>query len=75
MPPIACHDHLRTETIGRIAVMVDDHPEIFPVNYAIDDSGDIYFRTDPGEKANVVRLRPTKITGRRIYRRHSRQEG
>jgi nitroimidazol reductase NimA-like FMN-containing flavoprotein (pyridoxamine 5'-phosphate oxidase superfamily) len=126
MPPIGCDRHLRGETIGRVAVVVDGHPEIFPVNYAVDDHGDIYFRTDPGtklnavataptiafeidgldednqlgwsvlavgparwlstpeqleharslalqpwaagEKANVVRLSPTKVTGRRIYR-------
>lgn len=126
---IGCDRHLRSETIGRVAVMVDDHPEIFPVNYAVDERGDIYFRTDPGsklnavataptiafeidgidddrqlgwsvlvvgparrlgspeqmaharslalqpwaagEKANVVRLAPTKITGRRIERRHT----
>jgi len=29
----------RTETIGRVAVVVDDHPEIFPVNYAVDERG------------------------------------
>ena len=136
MPPIGCDRHLRTETIGRVAVMVDGHPEIFPVNYAVDDRGDIYFRTDPGtklaavataptiafeidgidehnrlgwsvlavgparwlstpeqlehartlelqpwaagEKANVVRLAPTKVTGRRIHRGHtaaSNEEG
>lgn len=126
MPPIGCDRHLRTETIGRVAVVVDDHPEIFPVNYAVDEHGDIFFRTDPGtklaavataptiafeidgidehnqlgwsvlavgparwlstpeqlehvdglqlqpwaagEKANVVRLSPTKVTGRRIHR-------
>jgi len=128
LSPIACDRHLRSETVGRIAVMVDDHPEIFPVNFAVDDRGDIYFRTDPGtklnaastfpmislevdgfdearevgwsvlvvgrarplirsqhiakvrslplkpwaagEKANVVRLTPSKITGRRIARSH-----
>lgn len=127
--PIGCDRHLRTETIGRVSVLVDGHPEIFPVNYAVDERGDIYFRTDQGtklsavataptiafeidgideenrlgwsvlvvgparwlgspeqmahartlplqpwaagEKANVVRLAPTKITGRRIYRRHN----
>ena len=129
MPLIGCDRHLRTETIGRVAVMVDGHPEIFPVNYAVDERGDIYFRTDPGtklsavataptiafeidgfdednelgwsvlavgparwltspaqiahvrtlrlqpwaagEKANVVRLSPTKLTGRRIFRQQS----
>ncbi|HEX4821708.1 MAG TPA: pyridoxamine 5'-phosphate oxidase family protein [Acidimicrobiales bacterium] len=126
MPPIGCDRHLRTETIGRVAIVVDGHPEIFPVNYAVDERGDIFFRTDPGtklaavataptiafeidgvdeehrlgwsvlavgparwlstpeqlehvralalepwaagEKANVVRLSPVKVTGRRIYR-------
>jgi len=125
---IGCDRHLRSESIGRVAVMVDGHPEVFPVNYAVDERGDIFFRSDPGsklsavataptiafeidsideerevgwsvlvvgrarwlaspeqiakvrtlplkpwaagEKANVVRLTPTKITGRRIYRRH-----
>jgi nitroimidazol reductase NimA-like FMN-containing flavoprotein (pyridoxamine 5'-phosphate oxidase superfamily) len=126
LTPIACSVHLRQEDVGRVAVMVDGHPEIFPVNYAVDDGGDIFFRTDPGskldavataptiafeidgldeerhsgwsvlavgparwlagpeqmahartlplqpwaagEKANVVRLSPTKLSGRRIYR-------
>ena len=129
LSPIACDRHLRTETIGRVAVPVGDHSEIFPVNYAVDDRGDILFRTDPGtklaaigttptisfeidgidernqlgwsvlavgpahwlaspellakasalslqpwaagEKAHVVRLSPTKLTGRRIYRPHT----
>jgi nitroimidazol reductase NimA-like FMN-containing flavoprotein (pyridoxamine 5'-phosphate oxidase superfamily) len=111
-----------------VAVLVDGDPEIFPVNYAVDEHGDIFFRTDPGtkldavatsstiafeidgideerelgwsvlavgrarrlgtpeeithartlplqpwaagDKASIVRLSPTKVTGRRIYRRH-----
>ena len=56
---IACDRHLRTETVGRIAVMVDDHPEIFPVNYAVDERGDIFFRTDPGTKLNAAATAPT----------------
>ena len=137
LSPIACDRHLRTETIGRVAVLVDDHTEIFPVNYAVDERGDILFRSDPGtkldaidsmptisfeidgidehnqlgwsvlavgpahwlaspellaktgslslqpwargDKAHVVRLSPTKLTGRRIYRprisdRHAPEE-
>jgi nitroimidazol reductase NimA-like FMN-containing flavoprotein (pyridoxamine 5'-phosphate oxidase superfamily) len=129
--------HLRQERVGRVAVTVDEHPEIFPVNYAVDEHGDIFFRTDPGtkldgvsraqtiafeidgfdlerengwsvlvvgearwvadpgeierarslpfapwtagEKANVVRLRPEKVTGRRIFQpvmsdRHAPEE-
>jgi len=132
LSPIACERHLRTEEVGRIALVVEDHPEIFPVNYAVDEKGDIYFRTAPGtklhalsqaatialeidgldhklqagwsvlvvgtavhighpdeiehaqalplqpwasgEKAAIVRLRPTKTTGRRIHRPMARRE-
>ena len=128
MPLVGCERHIRTESTGRVAVMVDGHPEIFPVNYAVDDGGAIYFRTDrgtkldavaaspsvafeidgldeerqlgwsvlvvgparrlatpgeiahanslplapwaAGEKAHIIRLSPTHVTGRRIYRRH-----
>ena len=125
LSPVACGMHLHREDVGRVAVLIDGHPEIFPVNYVVDDTGDIFFRTDPGTKldgaahaetiafeidgideerqqgwsvlavgdarwiadveqirtiqnslqpwaagakANVVRLHPTKLTGRRIYR-------
>ena len=59
MPPIGCDRHLRSQTIGRVAVVVDEHPEIFPVNYAVDERGDIYFRTDPGTKLSAVATAPT----------------
>ncbi len=123
---VACDRHLRTENVGRIGLDVDGHPEIFPVNYAVDERGDIYFRTAHGtklhtlahpkpaafeidgfdesvhvgwsvlvvgtaehiglphevahvrdlplepwatsEKPEIIRLRPTKISGRRIHR-------
>jgi len=56
---IACDRHLRSETVGRVAVMVDGHPEIFPVNYAVDERGDIFFRTDPGTKLYAAAAAPT----------------
>ena len=56
---IACDRHLRSESVGRVAVMVDDHPEIFPVNYAVDERGDIFFRSDPGTKLNAAATAPT----------------
>jgi nitroimidazol reductase NimA-like FMN-containing flavoprotein (pyridoxamine 5'-phosphate oxidase superfamily) len=56
---IACHRHLQTESVGRVAVMVDDHPEIFPVNYAVDERGDIFFRTDSGTKLHAAATAPT----------------
>jgi len=56
---IACERHLQSETVGRVAVMVDDHPEIFPVNYVVDERGDIFFRTDPGTKLHAAATAPT----------------
>ena len=59
MPPVGCDRHLRSESVGRVAVVVDGHPEIFPANYAVDEKGDIYFRTDPGTKLAAVATAPT----------------
>ena len=56
---IGCDRHLRSESIGRVAVMVDGHPEVFPVNYAVDERGDIFFRSDPGSKLAAVATAPT----------------
>jgi nitroimidazol reductase NimA-like FMN-containing flavoprotein (pyridoxamine 5'-phosphate oxidase superfamily) len=59
MPLVGCKRHLATETTGRVAVIVDGHPEIFPVNYAVDDSGAIFFRTDRGTKLDAVAASPS----------------
>ncbi len=58
LSPVACERHLRTEEVGRIALPVDGHPEVFPVNYAVDDEGDIFFRTAPGTKLASVSTAP-----------------
>src|ERR1700737_253459 len=44
-----CLELLKTEEVGRIAVVVEGRPEIFPVNYVLDGNG-IMFRTDSGTK-------------------------
>ncbi len=44
-----CRLLLAEERIGRIAVVVDGRPEIFPVNYGMDGDG-IVFRTNRGRK-------------------------
>jgi nitroimidazol reductase NimA-like FMN-containing flavoprotein (pyridoxamine 5'-phosphate oxidase superfamily) len=44
-----CLDLLRGESIGRLALVVDDRIEIFPVNYAV-DGGSVLFRTNDGRK-------------------------
>ena len=45
----ACFDRLRGQTIGRLAVSIRDHPDIFPINYVVDRGG-IVFRTAEGAK-------------------------
>ena len=44
-----CWALLRDAPVGRLAVLVDGRPDIFPVN-AIVDHGTIIFRTAPGTK-------------------------
>ncbi len=51
VPVDRCLDLLRTETIGRIAVVVGDDVDVFPVNYILD--GDlIVFATNVGRKVS-----------------------
>lgn len=40
---------LREAVVGRLAVLVDDEPDIFPINYVV-DHGSIVFRTAEGTK-------------------------
>ncbi|MET3720430.1 MULTISPECIES: pyridoxamine 5'-phosphate oxidase family protein [unclassified Arthrobacter] len=44
-----CWDLLRTVSVGRLAILVDGHPDIFPINYTV-DGGTIVFRTGQGTK-------------------------
>jgi len=44
-----CRQLLAGERIGRLGVVVDGRPEIFPVNYGLDGDG-IIFRTNQGRK-------------------------
>lgn len=44
-----CWRLLRTHEVGRLAVSITDHPDIFPVNYVVDGDG-VVFRTGPGTK-------------------------
>lgn len=53
LSPEQCHDLLRRNDVGRIAVTVAALPAIFPVNYAILD-GDIVFRTGEGTKLRAA---------------------
>jgi nitroimidazol reductase NimA-like FMN-containing flavoprotein (pyridoxamine 5'-phosphate oxidase superfamily) len=40
---------LRSAEVGRLAVSITDHPDIFPVNYIV-DHGTVVFRTAEGTK-------------------------
>ena len=44
-----CWELLSEQVIGRLAVVVEDHPDIFPINYAV-DKGTLVFRTAEGTK-------------------------
>lgn len=44
-----CWRLLRAHEVGRLAVSITDHPDIFPINYVVDGDG-IVFRTGPGTK-------------------------
>lgn len=44
-----CWELLRGVSVGRLAVWVVDHPDIFPINYAV-DHGTVVFRTGAGTK-------------------------
>lgn len=48
-----CWELLRRAEIGRLAVWVEDHPEIFPVNFAV-DRGALVFRTAEGTKVSAA---------------------
>jgi uncharacterized protein len=40
---------LRSNVVGRLAISITDHPDIFPINYVV-DHGCIVFRTAEGTK-------------------------
>jgi uncharacterized protein len=44
-----CLELLASQTVGRLAVSIRDHPDIFPINYIVDRGG-IVFRTAEGTK-------------------------
>jgi uncharacterized protein len=49
-----CWELLRGSEVGRLAVVVENLPEIFPVNYVV-DHGTVVFRTAEGTKAGPSR--------------------
>jgi nitroimidazol reductase NimA-like FMN-containing flavoprotein (pyridoxamine 5'-phosphate oxidase superfamily) len=50
-----CLELLGAHHFGRIAVVVDEHPIVFPVNYALEGDS-VVFRTAPGTKLSGAAL-------------------
>lgn len=48
-----CWELLRSAGVSRLAVWVEDHPDIFPVNHAV-DHGTVVFRTAEGTKLSAA---------------------
>lgn len=56
LPETRCWDLVARTPVGRIAVVVDGRPEIFPVNHHVHD-GAVVFRTDEGTKLHgIIRM-------------------
>jgi nitroimidazol reductase NimA-like FMN-containing flavoprotein (pyridoxamine 5'-phosphate oxidase superfamily) len=53
LSPSECWEELRSAEIGRLAVIIDDHPEIFPLTYVV-DHGTVVFRSAEGSKVEGV---------------------
>ena len=53
VPSGECWRLLETRSVGRLAVVVDDQPEIVPVNYLVVDSA-VVFRTEGGTKLHAL---------------------
>ncbi|MDJ0315597.1 MULTISPECIES: pyridoxamine 5'-phosphate oxidase family protein [Arthrobacter] len=53
LPAHECWDLLRGVSVGRLGLWVEDHPDIFPINFAV-DHGTLVFRTAPGTKLSAA---------------------
>ena len=49
LEPDECWELLRAAEVGRLAVAIAGHPDIFPVNFVV-DHGSVVFRTAEGTK-------------------------
>lgn len=52
-----CWDALRSAEIGRLAVSAAEYPDVFPVNYSV-DQGTVVFRTAEGTKLAAMTACP-----------------
>ncbi len=49
LAPNECWTLLRSAEVGRLAVAISNHPDIFPINFIV-DHGSVVFRTAEGTK-------------------------
>jgi len=49
LDPHECWTLLRGSVVGRLAISIANHPDIFPINYVV-DHGTVVFRTAEGTK-------------------------
>jgi len=54
----ACWNLLAEAGVGRVGVLVDSAPEIYPVNFVVDGES-VVFRTDPGSKLRGLDRSPS----------------
>ena len=53
LTPLECWTALSADRVGRLAVCIDGRPQIFPVNFVVDDRS-IVFRTAEGTKLSAT---------------------
>lgn len=53
LDPHECWSLLRGAQVGRLAVVVDGRPDVFPVSFAV-DHGTVVIRTGPGTKLTAA---------------------
>lgn len=53
LPVNRCWELLHEAGVGRLAVWVEDHPDIFPVNFVV-DHGSLVFRSAEGTKVSAA---------------------
>ncbi len=58
LSPSECLDRLRSLSLGRLVVKRSEDMDIFPINYVVDEHGEIYFRTAEGTKFFSLNLNP-----------------
>ena len=61
MAPKECEDLLAASSVGRLGVIVDGRPEIFPINHVYDRG--IWLHRVPDESRHEVPRRPELANG------------